>query len=99
MKKKLFFICMVAIVTLAAVNVNLAFNSNSNVNLSLTSIMALARGETLYCSVCYNQIDACTCGSTITCDYNTCHGNQCYHNSHNWVCPCIENGNPTIFCA
>jgi len=99
MKRKLIFICAAAIIVLAAVNVNLAFNSDSNVNLSLTSIEALARGETLYCSVCGEQVDACRCSPAITCDYGSCYGTQCHHNTYNWSCPCAANGNPYSFCA
>jgi len=99
MKKKSIIICTAVVVALVAINVNLAFNSNSNINFSLSSIEALARGETLYCSICGDQVDACRCPPAVTCDYNTCRGKQCYHNSYNWVCPCIENGNPNYFCA
>ena len=52
----------VVIAALAAINVNLAFNSEESViDLSLTSIMALARGETDICSICGNDVNTCNC--------------------------------------
>ena len=42
MKKKLLFISLPALIALAAINVNLAFNNDSIIHLSLTSIEALA---------------------------------------------------------
>lgn len=98
MKKKLFFIAGVAIIALAAVNVNIGFNNNSNINLSLTNILALAMGEDYYCSVCYNQINACTCGPAITCDYASCHGKECHIFTYNWICPCDPTGDPFTIC-
>lgn len=98
MKKKLPVICVAAIAILCAVNMNLAFNSDSNVNLSLTNITALARGETYYCSICGSQIDACSCESTITCDYGSCHGKECHDFTYNWACPCSANGNSLSIC-
>lgn len=98
MKKKFIFICAIALIVLAAVNVNLAFNSNFDIYLSLSSIEALARGETLYCSVCGEQVDACRCPPTITCDYASCHGKECHDFTGNLLCPCIANGNPLSIC-
>lgn len=98
MKKKLLFICVAAIIILAAVNVNFAFNSGSDVNLSLASIMALARGETYYCSVCGNQIDVCTCPANITCSYTSCHGKECHIFTGIWSCPCDPTGYPLNIC-
>jgi hypothetical protein len=99
MKKKLFFICAAAIVVLAAVNVNLAFNSNSDIYLSLTSIEALARGETYYCSMCGLPVDVCRCPPAITCDYSSCHGKSCHNDTGIWwPCPCEANGDPLSLC-
>lgn len=100
MKKKLFIICFAAITgVLAAVNLNLAFNSDSNVNLSMTGIIALAQGETTYCSICGNQIDACSCPPTITCDYASCHGKDCHIDTYNWICPCDATGYLEHICS
>lgn len=99
MKKKILFICVVAIIVLAAVNLNLAFNNGLNINLSLTSIEALAKGEILYCSVCGNQVDACSCPPAITCDYVSCHGKECHEDTFNWLCPCSATGDPFTICA
>jgi len=85
-------------VVLVAVNVNFAFNSNSDIYLSLTSIEALATGETLYCSVCGEKIDACRCDPAITCDYGSCHGKECHDFTGNLLCPCSANGNPLSIC-
>lgn len=92
---------MVVIAALAAVNVNLAFNSNESViDLSLTSIMALAQGESYICSICGNNVDNCNCDSGgITCDQGSCNGKVCHYNTQNWVCRCAANGNPYSFCA
>ena len=90
---------MVVIAALAAVNVNLAFNSEESViDLSLTSIMALARGETDICSICGYDVNTCNCDLGITCDYGSCNGKQCHYNSYNYVCWCYENGDPFSFC-
>lgn len=98
MKKKLFFICAAAIVILSAVNVNLAFNNDSNVKLSLTSIMAIAKGETFICSVCGAPVDECGCGAVITCNDGSCHGETCHEFTYNWYCPCSANGDPSFIC-
>ena len=90
---------MVVIAALAAINVNLAFNSEESViDLSLTSIMALARGETDICSICGNDVNTCNCDLGITCDEGSCRGKVCHKNTQNWVCPCEANGNPYSFC-
>ena len=99
MKKKIFFICLASILVLAALNLKLAFNSGLNINFSLASIEALARGETLYCSVCGEQVDACRCGPTITCSYSSCHGKECHYDTYNWICPCAATGDPHTICA
>lgn len=99
MKKKLFIIFFAVFTgVLAAINLNLALNSGSNVNLSLTGILALAQGETIYCSVCGSQIDACFCPPTITCDYAGCHGKECHDFTWNPICPCYRNGDPFSIC-
>lgn len=91
---------MVVIAALAAVNVNLAFNSEESViDLSLTSIMALARGETDICSICGYDVNTCNCDSGgITCDHASCSGKQCHENTDNPLCWCRANGDPYIFC-
>lgn len=99
MKKKLLFISLPALIALAAINVNLAFNNDSIIHLSLTSIEALARGETLYCSVCGEQIDACRCGPAITCDKGDCHGKECHIDTFNLACPCDPTGDPFNICT
>lgn len=59
---------MVVIAALAAINVNLAFNSEESViDLSLTSIMALARGETDICSICGKMLTLVIADLGITC--------------------------------
>ena len=90
----------VVIAALAAINVNLAFNSEESViDLSLTSIMALARGETVICSICGNDVNTCNCDDYgITCDHGSCDGKVCHKNTDNWSCRCAANGNPYSFC-
>lgn len=97
--KKIIF--MVVIVALAAVNLNLAFNSNESViDLSLTSIMALAQGESNTCSICGYDVNTCNCDSGgITCDHGSCSGKVCHSNTDNWACRCKANGNPYSFCV
>ena len=70
----------VVIAALASINVNLAFNSEDSViDLSLTSIMALARGETDICSICGNDVNTCNCDDYgITCDHGSCDGKVCH---------------------
>ena len=95
--KKIIFV--VVVVVLAAVNVNLAFNSDDNfVNLSLASITALARGETTNCSICGYDVNHCSCDLGITCDYGSCTGKVCHYNLNDWSCRCASNGNPLSFC-
>lgn len=93
------FICVAAIiVVLAVLNLKLTVNNGSNLNFSLASIEALARGETLYCSVCGEQVDACRCPPAITCDYGDCHGKECHVFTGNMLCPCDPTGNPLNIC-
>lgn len=96
--KKIIF--MVVIAVLAAVNVNLAFNSEESViDLSLTSIMALARGETNICSICGNDVNNCNCDDYgITCDHASCRGKVCHENTDNPTCWCRANGISYSFC-
>lgn len=95
--KKLIFVVVIA--ALAAVNVNIGLNSNeSYIDLSLTSIMALARGETDYCSICGYHVQSCNCSGGITCDHGSCRGTVCHYNSQNPACWCRANGNPNSFC-
>lgn len=92
---------MVVIAALAAVNVNLAFNSNESViDLSLTSIMALARGESNICSICGYDVNTCNCDDYgITCDHGSCWGKVCHENTNNPICWCKANGIPYYFCV
>jgi hypothetical protein len=98
MKKKILFICTAALFVLAALNLKLAFNNGLNINFSLASMEALARGETLYCSVCGEQVDACRCSPAITCDYGHCLGKECHEFTGNLICSCRANGDPFSIC-
>ena len=60
MKKIIFYICVVAIVAVAAVNVSLAFKSDASFDLTLVSVVSLARGE--------GDSDQKAWLGTITCD-------------------------------
>lgn len=97
--KKILFVVMIA--ALAAVNVNLAFNSDESViDLTLSSITALARGESNTCSICGGDVNNCNCDDYgITCDRGNCNGKVCHYNTYNWSCRCAANGNPYSFCA
>lgn len=96
--KKIIFVVIIA--ALAAVNVNLVFKSNESVvDLTLSSIMALARGENTKCSICGYDIDACSCDDYgITCDHGSCSGKVCHENTDNPLCWCRANGISYSFC-
>ena len=100
MKKKILFVfTTTALIVLVTLNFILAFNNRLSINFSLSSIEALASGETLYCSVCGEQVDACRCEPTITCGYSSCHGKECHQDTYNWICPCAATGDPFTICA
>lgn len=91
---------MAVIATLDSVNVSIAFNSNKFVvSLSLTSIMALATGESYTCSICGYDANSCNCYDSIVCDHGDCDGKVCHYNSDSWMYRCKANGNPYSFCA
>lgn len=98
MKNKIFFISIASIFILALFNMNFVFNSGLSANLSLASIEALARGETLHCSICGEQIEACRCPPNITCSYADCHGKDCHVLTYNMICPCDPTGDPHNIC-
>lgn len=96
--KKIIFVIITII--LAAVNVNLAFNSNESIiDLSLTGIMALANGESINCSICGYNVNNCNCDDYgTTCDHGSCNGKVCHENTYNPTCWCRANGISYSFC-
>ena len=98
MKKVVFAIFAVAVVALAAVNLNLVKN-DLGVNLTLEKIVALS-GEHSTCSICGGSIDddECTCGATITCDHGWCYGFVCHFSTGDYFCPCMASGDPFEYC-
>jgi hypothetical protein len=98
MKKIVLSIVGAAVIGIAAMNVNLAVTNDLIANVTLENIMSLATGESGTCSVCGNSFDGCTCGASITCSTGSCHGKVCHHDTGNYFCPCVANGDAYTYC-